>query len=77
MADQDLVQVLNRIADEIAEHLLWMREQDAKRTKIPPVEYKPSPLLAGQWPRRDGNIYGNVAKTRTELPPNTYPADNK
>lgn len=64
MTEQDtqaLVQALNRIADQIAAHLLWMREQkaaeDVNRTKLPPNDYRPK-MLNGQWPRRDGNVYG-------------------
>ena len=62
-----MVDALNRIADEIAAHLAWMREQktkeDAQRTQLPPNDYTPSPLLAGRWPRRDGNTYPPVQKS--------------
>ena len=66
----DIALALNRIADEISEHLLWMRQQkaaeDARRTHLPPVQYKPDinlRMLNGQWPRRDGNVYGMHPET--------------
>lgn len=64
MPEQDMVIVLNRIADEIGEFLKWFREQKeqeaATKTRVPPVEYTHSRMLNGQWPLRDGNSYGKT-----------------
>jgi hypothetical protein len=71
MSEQDIAAALNRIADEIRDHLAWFRkhkeEEAAARTKIPPLDYRLNPrMLNGQWPRRDGTEYGNHPETKSE-----------
>lgn len=72
-----LVAELRRLTDQIAEYVaLKKQEREEKRTgaRLPPVDYRPSPLLAGRWPQRDGNTYSPVqygdAETRDIRPPN-------